>query len=392
MLNPKTNKRELAYVVRVTHTENLAGYDRVHYVSVLGWKCVASKDLKEGDLGIYFEIDSLLPRDDKRFSFMEKKNYRVRTQKMCTVCSQGLVLPLSSFPEIKDAKEGDFLTDKLHITLFEEKSILEMPKSKSDAWTKAQDRHKRFFKNPVVKFFMRFVAFRWLAKKIFCKKKDRIKWPEWLPKTNSERVQNVPDLFKSPDTKWIASEKVDGCSTSFILDEKDTYMVGSHNVIVFSDKVKGSENIADGNSYIRTNVWIEMSDKYDIRSKLIYIKKKYNLKTVAIQGETYGDKIQKRTYGLKHNFHDLAVFHIWFNDKRLDVKHMIEVCDDIHLPHVHVFDWEYHIPETVEHLIDKVDSCKSAIDGGMIEGFVLYSQDGYMNYKCVSPSYLIKYY
>lgn len=87
MLNPKTNKRELAYVVRVTHTEDLAGYDRVHYVSVLGGKCVASKDLKEGDLGIYFEIDSLLPRDDKRFSFMEKKNYRVRTQKMCKVVS-----------------------------------------------------------------------------------------------------------------------------------------------------------------------------------------------------------------------------------------------------------------------------------------------------------------
>lgn len=390
MLN-KLGIRELAYVTKILDTEKLDGYDKVHLVTILGWKCIAPVNIQKGDLVIYFEVDSLLPYKDSRFAFLAKRKFRIKPIKICGVVSQGLVLSLSGFPELNNCKEGDFVTKKLNVTQWEDRSLAEMPRSKSDAWTKAQDRHKRFFKNPVVKFFMRFSLFRCIAKKIFCKKKDKISWPAWLPKTNSERVQNVPDLFKSPATKWIASEKVDGCSTSFILDEKDTYMVGSHNVIVFSDKVKGSENIADGNSYIKTNVWIEMSDKYDIRSKLKYIKEKYNLKTVAIQGETYGDKIQKRTYGLKHNFHDLAVFHIWFNDKRLDMKHMIEVCDDMHLPHVHVFDWEYHIPETVEQLIDKVDSCKSAIDGGMVEGFVLYSQDGFMNYKCVSPSYLIKY-
>lgn len=391
MLNPKTNERELAYIVHVTEAKELPGYDHVHYVKILGWWCVASKELKAGDLGIYFEIDSILPRDDARFSFMEKRNYRVKTMKMCKVVSQGLVLPLTSFPELHKAKEGDFVTKKLRVMQWEDRSPAEMPRPKSDAWTKAQDRHKRFFKNPVVKFFMRFVAFRWIAKKIFCKKKDRIKWPEWLPKTNSERVQNVPDLFSHPEVKWVASEKVDGMSSSFILDEKDAYMVASHNVIVFSDKVKGSENIADGNAYIASNVWLEMSEKYDVKTKLHQLKKKYRLKTVAIQGETYGDKIQRRAYGLRTNAHDLAVFHIWFDGHRLDMKRTVEICDEIELPHVHIFDWEMHMPVTVEELIAKVDSCKSAIDGGMIEGFVLYSQDGMMNFKCVSPSFLLKY-
>ena len=34
MLNPKTNERELAYIVKVTEAKELPGYDSVHYVGV----------------------------------------------------------------------------------------------------------------------------------------------------------------------------------------------------------------------------------------------------------------------------------------------------------------------------------------------------------------------
>lgn len=61
MLNPKTHQRELAYITMVTDTKALDGYDRVHYVHVLGWWCVASKDIQVGDRVIYFEVDSVLP-------------------------------------------------------------------------------------------------------------------------------------------------------------------------------------------------------------------------------------------------------------------------------------------------------------------------------------------
>jgi hypothetical protein len=70
MLNSKTNKRELAYIVKISETKNLEGYERVHYVRVNCWWCVAGKDLNTGDLGIYFEIDSVLPSTDPRFSFI----------------------------------------------------------------------------------------------------------------------------------------------------------------------------------------------------------------------------------------------------------------------------------------------------------------------------------
>lgn len=410
MINHKTQKRELAYIAEVTKTEAINGYDRVHLVTVLAWKCVAPVSINVGDKVIYFEVDSLLPKDDKRFDFMEKRKHRVKTIKICGTISQGLVLPICDFPEFKNAKVGDFVTDKLNVTLYEpddgDKKL--MPKSKVDAFTKAMDRHKKFFGNPVVKWMMKCSLFRKLIKKLFIHKKDKIAWPTWLPKTGAERIQNMPELFETSSImatvgenevsiaqhnpeKFITEEKVDGCSSSFWLDEKNTYYVGSHNVVVYSSKIKGSEKIADGNNYIKTNVWLEMSEKYSMLEKLTELKKKYKLKTIAIQGEAYGSHIQRRDYSLKHDKHDLAVFHIYFNGEILPVKRMIEICDEVKLPHVHVFEWEYVLPFSVEEVIKDVDSKKSAIDDGDIEGFVIYSQDGKKHFKCVSPSYLMKY-
>jgi hypothetical protein len=392
MLN-QNNMRELAYIAKVLSIERIVGYDKVHLIKVLGWQCVAPISIQKDDLVVYFEVDSVLPQNDNRFSFLASKKFRIKPIKICGLVSHGLVLPLSDFPELKNCKEGEFVTDKLGVTLYEDNyENVSANKQSVSAFDKAKSRHKKFFSNPVVKFMMRFKLVRSLLSKIFVHKKDKISWPVWLPKTNSERVQNMPTLFTDHETKWIATEKVDGMSTSFILDEKDTYMVASHNVIVYSSKVKNSEKVADGSKYVNSNVWVEMSDKYSIMEKLTALKKKYKLNTVAIQGETYGDRIQKRSYSCKGNEpHKLAVFHIWFNGERLAVKRMIEICDELNLPHVNVFDWNLSFPNTAEELIEKVDSCKSAIDGGMIEGFVIYSQDGQLNYKCVSPSFLLKY-
>ena len=212
-----------------------------------------------------------------------------------------------------------------------------------------------------------------------------------MPKTGSERIQNVPQLLEDKQTKWILSEKVDGCSTSFVLDEHDTYFVCSHNVVVFSSRDPNSKFIADGNKYIKNNPWLEMSEKYSMQNILQEIKKEFHLKTIAIQGETYGNGIQKRTYSKKVNEHDFIVFHIWFNGKRLPIKDMEDIASAHYLNTVTVYDYSYTFPDTVDELISVVDSHKSGIDGGAIEGFVIYSQDGQRNYKCVSPSYLIKY-
>ena len=384
------NKRELAYIVKVSEAKDLEGYDKVHHIKCLGWWCVAPKDINVGDLVVYFEIDSKLPADDARFAFMEKRKYIVKPIKICGVVSQGLVLHLSDFKELKDCKECDFVTDKLHVEKYDPEAAQENKRSKQEskasAFQRAISRHQKFFKNPIVKYLMKYKPVRWVLAKLFVikKDKDKSKWPDWLPKTGSERIQNLPHLFGCKD-KYIITEKVDGASTSFILNEKDKYMVGSHNVI------KNTENGSDGGNYYKCNVWAESGSKYNIESVLRDIKKSRKLKTVAIQGETYGDGIQKRTYLLSRNKHDFVVFHIWFDGVRLSIKDMIDVCDKYNLPHVHVYNYNYEIPGSVEKVIEDVDSSKSNIDGGDIEGFVFYSQDGQQNFKCVSPNFLMKY-
>ncbi len=95
MLNPKTNERELAYVVIVNDITPIEGYDRVELAHVGGWTIVVGKgEFKKLDPAIYFEIDSKLP-EVKPFTDMEflaKKKYRVKTQKMCKSISQGLLI------------------------------------------------------------------------------------------------------------------------------------------------------------------------------------------------------------------------------------------------------------------------------------------------------------
>lgn len=388
MLNPKTQERELAYVVEVSDVKELPGYDKVNAVQVNCWWCVAQKSISVGDKVVYFEIDSILPADDPRFAFMASRKYKVKTQKMCKTVSQGLVMPLSDFPELANCKVGDFVTDKLHIGKYDPDQSKEevQPKQKISPFQRAMDRHKKFFGNPVVKFMMRFKIARWILSKVFVRSKDKgkTKWPEWLPKTGSERIQNMPFLFKDNKDTYIITEKVDGCSTSFILDDKNNYMVGSHNVI------KNPNKDSDGGNYYKTNVWAESGFKYNMEEILKTLKKSHKLKTVAIQGETYGDGIQKRTYSLK-NKHDFVVFHIWFDGVRLSVKDMISVCEKFNLPHVHVYDYNYTIPSSVDEIISYVNQCKSNIDGKEIEGFVFYTQDGKQNFKCVSPDFLLRY-
>lgn len=85
MLN-KDNIRELAYLVTIDAVTPIEGYDRVELAHVGGWTMVVGKQqFHPGDIAVYFEIDSKLPEvapftDNE---FLAKKNYKVKTQKMC---------------------------------------------------------------------------------------------------------------------------------------------------------------------------------------------------------------------------------------------------------------------------------------------------------------------
>ena len=70
------DKRALAYIVTVDEIKPLEGYDRVEYARTNGWWVVISKNdnIHVGDKCVYFEVDSKVNADDKRFAFLEKRH------------------------------------------------------------------------------------------------------------------------------------------------------------------------------------------------------------------------------------------------------------------------------------------------------------------------------
>ena len=260
MLNANS-ARELAYVVIIDGIEPIPGYDRVEHAIVGGWRIIVQKgQFKVGDPAIYFEIDSRVPSDKECFAFLEKRHYKVKTLKMCKTLSQGLLMHASDFgwtietsviddhPVIIDDEgkphyatdESRFLTKKLGVTYADDEDNSRKAPS-VDKYKKMEMRHRKLFKNPVIHWFMRYKFGRKVMFFFFGKKKDKKNgWPSWVQKTDEERVQNMPWILNSTD-KWIATEKIDGTSTTFTMKRgkfgHKSFYVCSRNVCF------GEENI-----------------------------------------------------------------------------------------------------------------------------------------------------
>lgn len=415
MLN-KEGQRELAYIVSIDEIKAIDGYDRVEYARVCGWWIIVKKDqFKIGDMAVYIEVDSKVPASNPAFEFLEKRDYKVKTQKMCKVISQGLLMGLEDFPEIffqdlatlndlqwcyvKGVKGknptipvqiGDFLTKELGIKY----SVVEDNERKGkgpNKYEKMAARHQKLFKNnKVIKWLY---TRQWGKKLLFLflgKKKDKRGWPAWVSKTDEERCQNLPQLFPGNGTNWIVTEKIDGSSTTFTMrgrGKKRQFYVCSRNVC-FDTPEKAEK------CYYDSNIYLEMAEKYNIEQVLIDIlDKERDLDFITIQGETYGEGVQKRTYGLKG--HDFMAFNLIYgysdNDKRrIDSVAMTAILKDYGIPCVPVLNTEYQLPATCDELLEYAEGF-SQIDGDIREGIVLRTWDGINSFKAVSNNFLLKY-
>ncbi len=83
--------RKLASVRAIAGIEPIEDADSIELVRIDGWQCVAKKgEFKLGDLCIYFEIDSILPKAS--WSAFLGDRLRIKTRKMRGALSQGLAL------------------------------------------------------------------------------------------------------------------------------------------------------------------------------------------------------------------------------------------------------------------------------------------------------------
>lgn len=389
MLN-SNNERELAYVVSIGWVRPIEGADNIELVGINGWTCIAKKgEFKEGDLAVYFEIDSKLPETEWS-EFLAPKHYKVKTMKLgkFNVISQGLALPFSAFGwEQNKYKEGDFLTKELGVTYSVEEDNKRKANSNPDARINAAlQRHPKIAKK-YGRIIKKNKFLRWAFLLFFGRKKDVSEWPHWVVKTDEERVQNMPYILENKDP-WIATEKIDGTSTTFTMKRKPfgkyEFYVCSRNVVF------NTENGKEKSCYYDTNVYLEMAEKYNVENVLKEIlDNNPEYEWVTLQGETYGKSIQKREYGLAR--HEFVGFNfITSKEGRWNSEKAAATLNAYGIPWVPIVDTNFILPDTVEELL-AIATDKSKIDGGMREGLVFRSQDGTRSFKAVSNEFLLKY-
>ena len=401
--------RELAYVVIVDGLEPIPGYDKVEHAVVGGWRVIVQKDkFKVGEPAIYFEIDSRVPSNMECFAFLEKRNYKVKTLKMCKTISQGLLMHAEDFgwhiaPALHEEgyntsyivdseghnhnveNESRFLTKQLGVTYADDEDN-QRKAAPVDKYKKIASRHPELFKKPIVRWIMKHKLGRKIMFLFFGKKKDKKNsWPSHIAaKTDVERIQNCIWMLNDKQP-YIASEKVDGSSFSAIAERarfgKIKYYVCSRNV-VFDDP--------NAKCFYNTNIYYEAWNKYNLKEIITKILNDYNLPNVAIQAEIYGNDIQKRDYSTKE--HHMAVFHIVSNCVKFPMDKVVEICNKYGLPHVPIVNDNYIFPDTIEELQEYVEHEPSKIDGLAREGIVFYDKaTGAQYVKFVSPNFLMKY-
>ncbi|MFN0077694.1 MAG: RNA ligase (ATP) [Prosthecobacter sp.] len=239
-------KRKLASIQTVLAIEPIANADAIELARIQGWQCVVKKgEFVAGDAGVFFEIDAV-PPDESRYQFLwrpkdgavraQPANFRLRTIRLRGMLSQGLLLPLSHFPELPPRlPTGTDVTETLHVTKWEPQIPLN----------------------------------------------DEVDGPflPGVPKTDEMRVQSVPEvLAELAGRPYVITVKCDGTSV--------TYGIHRHT---------GAFTVCGRNWSIKrgTNAYWHAAEKYQLEAALTQHPE------MVVQAELIGPSIQKNRLGLK---------------------------------------------------------------------------------------------
>ena len=390
MLNEKTQQRMLAYTARVGAITPIEGADNIELISVLGWKCIAKKgEFHEGDMCVYFEIDSKVPAADWS-AFLKAKGYKIKTMKLSKfgVISQGLALPIDAFDVDIPKEEYADCTALLGVTYAvaednQRKAANIDPKAK---YVSMKTRHPKVFKTRFVKWMMKREWGRRIIFALFGKKKDTPKeWPvgkfPGVSKTDQERVENMTWVLDDK-TPYIRTQKCDGSSGTFILARKGRrkfeFYVCSRNVRMADEK--------QTSFYGEHNYYWEVAKKYDIEAKMRqYLIDHPELTFICWQGEICAPSIQKNPQKLTETH--LFCFH-WTDDTgRWDIRRAAVEWKKMDMEVVPIDEQEYIMPDTLPELKATADGY---YDASVCEGNDKCPREGYVYYKTTDPTFSFK--
>ena len=326
--------RKLVTIRKIAEITPIEGADLIELARVDGWRSVVKKNqFKVGDYVVYFEIDSFLPIEP-RYEFLrqryskkmivegqgEVEGIRLRTITLKGKISQGLILPLSDFPEFDLSTDiGIDLSGKINVLKYEQ---------------------------PIPAC---------IAGEI------RRAIPSCIKKTDQLRIQNALDFFEiHKDTEFEETEKEDGTSTSYYLYDGEFCVAGHNWELRKTDK----------------NVMWRLTEKYGLEEALRYVGKE-----VALQGETVGEGIQKNPMLIKNNaFHVFDIFDIkegryMIPDERYEYLDRVNNFLDpdkriIHVPIINKAIKIFQICRNIDEILDRAHGDTIYTKGRKREGLV----------------------
>ncbi|KAF4976299.1 hypothetical protein FZEAL_7015 [Fusarium zealandicum] len=339
------------------------GAQRIEAASVDGWTVVVRFD--EGDQGLCFEIDSLLPGSGPRWADMAPSrepgadgpapDMRIKTRRIRGVFSQGLLIPLSEFPEIVAAVQAlargvapSELDAKLRETSFEE--LLRVRKFESPDGSESSTDGV----TPLPDF------------------------PFFIPRTDQERVQNMPDVFYSHrDAVFQESTKMDGSSVTVFYFCRDS---PHYNLLDPEILASGPDSLGCVGSTVR---------KLDLSATLAKIGR-----NIAIQAELCGSSIQANYEGFPPGTHSLLLYAVWDIDAQryLPPREVRETwASRLGVPHVPVHGYRplREMGACVADLVARAEG--KGVNGRKREGIVLKQEDAPFGFKAISNSYLVRH-
>ena len=336
--------RQMASIKEILGINAIPDADSIELARIDGWQSVVKKgQFAVGDKVVFCEPDSLLP-EKPEYEFMRPKKFRIKTCKLRGVTSQGICFPTSILPDGSYEVNQD-VSEILGITKYE----------------------------PPVPVQLR----------------GRVRCPIFrlaVPKTDEMRVQNIPDVLERHKGEvFNVNEKLDGTSMSLYLDPETGLHVCSRNV----DLAPDFDHKYNGDAYWR----------YATDHNLEEILKTLG-STIALQGELFGEGIQKNKYNLK-GLH-FRVFNFWdmTNHCYMEYQTMVDTVEAFGLgknflvPNLGTLELNH----TVDDLLEMADGPSTINSETLREGLVFRSLPestdvklGRLSFKAVSNEFLLKY-
>jgi len=359
--------RKLATIRTIADIRPIPDADKIEIAQIDGWTCVVAKkdNFKVGDKVVYIEIDSKMPQTPE-YEFLKSRKYVVKTIKLRGQISQGLVLPLVVLPE-GNYNVGDDVTDILGVTKYD-------PEAEQENAIVSNNQKKS--KNPIINFMMRFEWFR----KFYIKPSVKAGFPDWIKKTDEERIQNKVELFeklKNDGTPLSVTEKVDGTSATYFLRRI------KRNKYEFGVCSRNRRLVTEDNSYY----W-NVARKFKIEEVMKNLIG--NLDWLVLQGEITGEGIQGNKYPMSGGERFWA-FNLISTDGKVTTEEMQRILPRYGIYTVPIVDSQYVIPadSTIDDMIKYVQG-KSMIHPREREGCVFRNVEKGISFKCINNLFLLK--